>query len=118
MITRYRIMRPGELHVTGEVDWPEQPGYAAIKGLVEPILGGRLEHVTVLNDFDGSANERRGDMFVDEHSAIDLATRMPRNEAATAIYRRATLHREPHTAPETLPAIYGPAILFSRRIWW
>ena len=41
-----------------------------------------------------------------------------RNEAATAIYRNNVLSQVPGKEPETLPCIVGPAVLFSRRVWF
>lgn len=110
MLTKFTIYRPGAEPEEREVDLAEIPGYRDLRVLIKPLLDGAgLEHVAVLHD-----GERR-DMFVDEFGAI---RRLPRNEAATAIYRNATLTREPGTDPETIPAIYGPAILFARRVWF
>lgn len=109
MVTEFTLMRPDGTAENGTADLAEQPGYATLKALLDPLLGGDLEHVSVLHD-----GERR-DMFVHETGALDG---LPRNEAATRIYRNATLTREPRTDPETIPAIYGPAVLFARRVWW
>lgn len=108
--TRYVWLRPGRLPEPGYVTIPRAPGLAMLRELVEPKLdGARLEHVTVLYQ------DRRGDMFVDERSALrDL----PRNEHATSIYRAATLRDRPETDPESLPAIYGPAVVFDRQVWF
>jgi len=113
MKTRYRVIQPGEALADvawQEIDWPREPGYREIKGLIGPILGeGRdLEHVSVLHD------DRRADMFVDECGSND---RLPRNEAATAIYRRYWLSTHRGADPETIAAIYGVAILFERIVW-
>ena len=67
-----------------------------------------MEHVAVLYQ------DRPADMFVDEIGAIKS---LPRNEAATAIYRANWLKQHPRTDPESLDAIYGPAVLFHRIVW-
>jgi len=55
------------------------------------------------------------DLFVDETGALkDL----PRNEAATTIYRaNAIAHMPDVKDPEELDAVFGVAILFHRRVW-
>lgn len=108
--SRYVWLRPGELPKPGTFTIPRQPGYAFLCELIEPMLdGAKLEHVTVL--YQG----RRGDMFVDEFGSV---RGLPRNEHATSIYRAASLDREPGLDPESLPAIYGPAVVFDRQVWW
>jgi hypothetical protein len=100
----------------GTCELAEHPTYDAINAVVRPLLKTMLtkhdhiEHVYVLGH-DGE----RADMFVDDEGQMkDL----PRNEAATAIYRRAWLAHQPDTAPDSLPCIYGDAVLFGRRIWF
>jgi hypothetical protein len=92
--------------------------YAAIKAIVAPLLGFRpneyptIEHVTVWHD------GKLTDMFVDEVGHQKL---LHRNDAATEIYRAATMAgkiREPvPDDPETLPWIAGDAVLFDERVW-
>ncbi|PZU95495.1 MAG: hypothetical protein DI527_00365 [Chelatococcus sp.] len=108
--TTITILRPGEAAKTETFDLPREPGYHALKRLVEPHLdGGSLEHVSVLHDGEPT------DMFLhDEGALIEL----PRNEPATAIYRANWLNQNPGADPESVPAIYGPAVLFSRRVWF
>jgi len=92
------------------IDLPQDPGYDRLKALVDPHLdGGRLERVAVLHD--GHAC----DMFVDDES---IAKGLPKNRKATAIYRNNWLTQHPEDDPDDLPAIYGPAVLFSRRVWF
>lgn len=102
----------GELH--------REPGYDTLKIILDPLLnGGHLEHVSVWADYAGGEKYQALDMFVDEdgHSK-DL----PRNEMATTIYRRATMEGktgvEAPKDPEELSFCVGPAILFSRRVWF
>lgn len=103
-----RIMRPGVEAEVREIALPT--AYPAIRELITPLLdGGGLEHVTVLHD------GQRADMFVDDES---VGKGLPRNEAATAIYRNNWLTQHPDAEPESLPAIYGPAVLFSQRVWF
>ena len=110
-MTTITVMRPDAEPETQEVvGLKAEPGYQALKAIVEPLIDGApLEHVTVLHD-----GERR-DMFVDECGSLNG---LPRNEAATAIYRNNWLTQNPKADPESLPAIYGPAVLFSRRVWF
>lgn len=52
-------------------------------------------------------------MFVDEMGALK---RLPRNDAATKIYRNSFLSKRPDDDPEKLPLIAGPAVVFLRRV--
>ena len=111
MPTAYRVIPPGDGEIIERViDWPRSPGYDAIRALITPLLyGADLEHVTVLHD------DNRTDMFVDE---IGKIKQLQRNDRATVIYRTNWLTQHPTADPESLPAIYGPAVLFLRRIWY
>jgi hypothetical protein len=85
------------------------PRYAEIRAALRPILGAAYpEHVAVLHD------GRRADMFVLEDGHGEG---LPRNEAATAIYRAAWLRDHPADDPETLPWIAGLAVIFDRIVW-
>lgn len=110
-MTVITIMRPGMPEEVREVELPAAPGYRKLDELLRPLLDGNdLERVNVF--WSGAYT----DMFVDETSALKGP---PRNEAATAIYRNNWLtHQEPGADPESLPAIYGPAVLFNRRVWF
>jgi hypothetical protein len=115
MVTRYRIMRPDGTNELREVDWPSHPNYERIRDLVAPLIdNGSIECVHCLADFEGGTNYQRSDMIVDENF---LERRLPRNEAATKIYRRAAMLRMPGREAETLPPICGTALLFDRIIW-
>ncbi len=108
----YRILRANGVEETSQIDWPHDPGYDRLKALIEPLLdGAHLEHVSVLH------KGGRADMFVDKEGHCKDPP-LPRNEAATAIYRAATMRREPKTDPESLPYIVGTAILFDRMVWF
>lgn len=111
MKTSIRIIKADGTEETRDLDWPEAPGYEAIRALVEPILGpGRfLERVAVLHEGE------RTDMCVDETGHL---YGLPRNEKATAIYRANWLSQHPDCSPEALPWIAGTAVLFSRRVWF
>lgn len=110
MLATYHIYKPSHPVETKQVDWPEQPGFKQINELVKPLLeGANLEHVTVLH------NGKRADMFVDEVGALK---RLPVNAEATAIYRANWMQQHPGTDPNSLPEIYGTAILFDRQVWF
>jgi hypothetical protein len=110
MKTTMITYRPGEPQHSCQVELPEQPDYQIIKALVTPLLdGAELEHVSVLY------RDQRADMFVDE---MGHQKGLPRNDPATVIYRTNWLTRYPYTDPESLPWIAGPAIVFTRRIWF
>jgi hypothetical protein len=113
-------MRPGLPHETRSVEWPREPTLPELKAVIVPLLNGAdMERVAVLADPSFSVGTRetwRGlDMFVDEIGALKG---LPRNEAATVIYRRNWLLQHPETEPESLANICGPAVLFSRRVWF
>jgi hypothetical protein len=107
LLTILRVGAPPELK---EVDLPERPHFEIIREAIAPLIDcSHIEHVSVLHD------GRRADMFCDEDFH---EKRLPRNDVATAIYRNATLTRQPDIAPETLPEICGTAILSAHRIWF
>ena len=104
--TALRVLGPRKV-VT--VDLPRDPGLDALRAVIRPLLDGKdMEHVSVL--YEG----RAADMFVDETGACDGQVR---NDQATKIYRAAYLRRNAEIDPESLPAIYGTAILVDRRVW-
>lgn len=107
----YRVFPVGDGPVqTGSIEWPHEPGFDAINKLVQPLIGGgNIEHVAVLHD------GQRRDMFVDDEGHVKG---LPRNDRATSIYRTNTMTREPGCDPEALPHIAGPAVLFTRRVWF
>jgi hypothetical protein len=110
MMVQVTIMRPDTDAEVREIDLPADPGFYKLDALLLPLLNGcDLEHVAVLH------NGERADMFVDETGSLKG---LPRNEAATAVYRNNWLTQHPKKSPEALPAIYGPAILFSKRVWF
>lgn len=104
----YTIFRPSDAHTTGEIEWPDEPGYKAIAAFVDPIIGGHLEHVTVLH------KGARADMFVEEFGAVNG---MPVNVAATEIYWAASKARGEHPERDGAPKIHGIAVLFDERVW-
>jgi hypothetical protein len=122
--TRMLIMRPDESHETRELDLPTVTyedgltgiGYDTLKALLVPIVGDPIEHVTVLADFAGGLDFRRADMFVNELGHV-VDPPLPRNEAATDIYRRNALMYHGYDDPEELPWIAGPAVLFEKIVW-
>lgn len=110
MQTQMTILRPGKAAERSTVELPQEPGYFELQRIVEPHLDGyRLERVAVL--FEGEPC----DMFVGDESAV---IPLDRNEEATAIYRANWLSQHPGCDPETIAAVYGPAVLFHRRVWF
>lgn len=110
MLTGFTIYRVGKEPERAVAELPADPGYLRLKAIINPLLGGaELEHVSVLHAGG------RLDMFVDECGSING---LLRNEPATVIYRNNWLTQHPDTAPESIAAIYGTAILFDRRVWF
>lgn len=110
MQTAITIFRIGQAPESAEVDLPERPPFHTIRAAVLDFLDGAdPERVNVFHE------GRYTDMFVDEDG---IKKGLPVNEAATAIYRNNTLTHVPGTDPESLPFVYGPAVLMSRRVWW
>jgi hypothetical protein len=117
MKTRILIMRPDQPHETREVELPDNRKalLADLHALLDPLVGGYFEHVRVFSDFEGGTKYRYLDMFVHETGVLDG---LPRNEAATVIYRRNALLHEPGVYDaESLPFIAGPAVLFEGVVW-
>ena len=115
MKTLYHVMKPNGTMTNYTAELAEEPGYGALKALIEPYLnGGHLEHVTVLWNEEGPPWERL-DMFVDEDGHNKG---LPRNERATQIYRNNWFTQNKNAKPEDLPHIVGPAILFALRVWF
>lgn len=109
MQTTYTLIGANGVKLSKEVDLPKTPGYTALDAIIRPLLGGRsLERVNVLHEGQYT------DMFVGEDSADGS---LPVNPEATAIYRNNVLTHEKGVTADELPAIYGPAVLFSRKVW-
>jgi hypothetical protein len=122
------ILRPGKNQERKAIFFPKsEPSLDDLRAVILPMLdGAELEHVSVLADFDYETgltsikvNYQPLDMFVDEEGAI---RGLPRNDRATRIYRHASVERmDISQRPELvamMPVIYGPAVLFNRRIWF
>lgn len=117
--TTYTVYRADGRIEVGAIDWPESPPLRDIRALVEPIVGGPLEHVRVLDPARAEADEVSRDdyrdMFVDELGHVRDPSK-PYNHAATAIYRANWLRG--HGGPEDLLNwIAGDAIVFDRIVW-
>ena len=109
MNTALTILRASGARLTATIDLPEDPNLAELRADLRPFLGDAdPEHVAVLNE------NRRADMFVDEDGH---GKRLPRNEAATTIYRASWMERHPKDDPESLPWIAGDAVIFGRTVW-
>jgi hypothetical protein len=104
MQTKLLVMRPEAPNETHVFELSRQPSYAELAAILRPLLACEdFEHVTVL-----------ADMFVDE---MGHPKGLPRNENATAIYRRNALLHQGISDAETIPWIAGPAALFERIVW-
>jgi hypothetical protein len=111
ILTKYWVFTEAGTFVDHEIPMDQNPLYDELRRLIEPHLGGaRLMHVRVLCPL------LRGwtDMFIDEMGALK---RLPRNDAATKIYRNGLLSENSDIDPEKLPYIAGPAVVFSRPVW-
>lgn len=109
--TKYRVITEAGTCADHEILMEKKPIYDELRRLVEPHLGGaRLMRVRVLCPMLGEWT----DMFVDEMGAL---RRLPRNDAATRIYRNGFLSKRPDDDPEKLPYIAGKAVVFLRPIW-
>jgi hypothetical protein len=109
--TTYRVITESGTIADHEILMERKPLYEDLRSLVEPHLSsGRLMHVRVLCPHLGQWT----DMFVDEMGAL---RRMPRNDAATIIYRNGHLSKRPDDDPEKLPYIAGTAVVFLRPVW-
>ncbi|MEJ6846802.1 hypothetical protein V3589_11355 [Sinorhizobium fredii] len=111
-------MQPGQQNELRPVHLPEidRSIVWALREIVEPITGDRMAHVPVLTDFLDGVDYQPADMFVNarwHHYDPPL----PRNEAATILYRRHVLLNQEVADPEELPWIAGPAVLFKHRVW-
>lgn len=120
--TKWKVIFPGGFDAKEfEGELLQNPGFQAIDAIVAPLLGGKgtnMEHVNVWADYDGGENFTQLDMFIDY---IGMSKGLRRNEEATTIYRRANqmgLTQVPKANPEQLNYIVGPAVLFSRRVWF
>lgn len=118
--TPYRVYLPDGSIGGGNAMLAKQPSLRALHGIIDPILaGGDLEHVSVLAKYHPVDDLRILDMFVDENGHLKG---LPRNELATEHYRRATLMGRTRSTvpsdPEELDFVVGPAILFSRKVWF
>ena len=91
MIYRYTIYSPDGTSEEGQVDWPADPCFAAISRLVQPIVGGTIERVRILDPAKVDADEVSAgdyrDMFVDDMGHMRIPP-SPRNNAATMLAAR------------------------------
>lgn len=116
MKTKYKVIQIDGMVTEGSVDWPKAPDFAQIKALIEPLIQtpgkpyAYLEHVRVWDK--GSYVS----MFVDDMGAIQG---LPVNKLATVAYHANVLENSPQDADlGNLPKVYGPAVLFSRNVWF
>lgn len=108
-MTTITIMRPDQEPDTQAVDLPERPSFEQLRTIIAPLLDGGMERVRVF--WEGAYT----DMFVDDRG---LTKGLAINTKATEVYRNNVLTHEPGTDPHSLPMIFGPAVLFSRPVWF
>ena len=108
MKAKILVMRPDEPAETVGFKFDVgKPNPNELENVFAAIFGSAiLERVRVLADLDGGTDYTYLHMIVDVNGALKG---LPRNEVATAIYRRNILHHELGYDPG---AIYGPAVLF------
>lgn len=118
MQTKFTIYWPSGTAEEREADLPATPTFFELEAVLQPIFGPGhwFEHVTVLKPgLKPGAEPIAADLFVDENGH---SLGLPRNEAATQIYRANALRQKPKLDPESLAWIVGPAVLFERRVWF
>jgi hypothetical protein len=109
--TKYRVFTEAGTVTDHEILMEKKPVYEDLRRVVEPHLNGaRLMHVKVLCPELGQWT----DMFIDDMGALKA---LPRNDAATKLYRTGFLAKNPNDDPEKLPYIAGPAVVFARLVW-
>ena len=106
----FRVLGVDGTVIEGTATMSVPPTLGELKHVVEPHVSGDMEHMYVWND---RAPNHRGDMFVDE---VGQLKGLPRNEAATATYRKAWVQATGDD-PESLPWIAGTAVLFDETVW-
>jgi hypothetical protein len=107
---KFRVLNVDGTVIEGTAVMTDPPTYQELKRVVEAHIQGDMEHVYVWND---RAEDHRGDMFCDE---VGQLKGLPRNELATAMYRRAWIQATGDD-PETLPWIAGTAVVFDDVVW-
>jgi hypothetical protein len=109
--TIYRVFGETGVFADHEILMERKPVYDELRSLIEPHLGGAAGmHVRVLCPHLNAWT----DMFIDAVGAMKC---LPRNDAATKIFRYASLSKHPGDDPEKLPYIVSPAVVFLRSIW-
>jgi hypothetical protein len=109
-MTTMTIYRPAEAPMTQTVVLSEAPTYDELRKVLRPVFGEHhVQRITVLH------GGRPSDMFVDERSH-ELG--LPLNEAATQIYWSSSPIEDLSAGARDCPAIAGPAVTFSRRVWF
>src|SRR4051794_12592363 len=86
------------------------PTYDELRTALRPVFGEH--HPQRIRIVRGG---RLGDMFVDERGH-ELG--LPGNEAATAILRQALAEMPSQSELRDLAMIAGPAVVFSRQVWF
>lgn len=120
MFTKWKLIRPDGVIQEFENELNKDPGYDMLRSIISPLIErGPLEHVSVWADYDFGEDCKALDMFVNENGLIQ---KLPRNKKATDIYRNYVMSgrgvQPAPKNPEKLDFVVGPAVLFSRRVWF
>jgi hypothetical protein len=117
MLTKFKVLSAEGRNMDHSIDMAEFPRLRELRAIVEPQLGGAMmHHVRVLDPLPPPPHQippAHLDMFVD---AAGWHKHLPLNEAATTLLRAAVISIRPDIDPDTQPSIYGPAVLFLRRV--
>lgn len=94
----------------------DPPSYRELAVFLAPLIGTeQIEHVRVYTHFLAEGFTRYLDLFVDENGG---RKGLPPNARATRIYRNNVLvHQKPPPDPDTLPHVFGDAVLFRDEVW-
>ena len=112
METAVIVLHANGVNCETTIEIAEKPTLPELRRAISPLIGGGTAcHVSVLNPQTGG----RRDMFYDELAG---PKGLPRNDDATAIYRRAYLARFPDVDPEALDWVAGDAVVVKDRSVW
>lgn len=99
------------------INWPREPGYDLIREIVDPLVGGHLEHVHVLRTNFANGSTSPADLFVNDEGNMP-GRHLPVNPLATFLYHTFTRLQRSKKDWADAPPICGPAVLFNRRVWF
>lgn len=115
MQTQYQIIGTDSIARLCEVDWPREPSFEQMKALIEPLIQTPCYSTSYMEQVRVWHEGQYVSMFVDDMGALK---KLPVNEAATLIYHANMLQEHPGADTSDWPKIHGPAVLFSRNVWY